>query len=424
MLRAKTALLLLPCLCAPAQDAARKSRLAAFEAVWSKINDHHYDPTFGGLDWAAVRRRYEPRAARAPSDDELHALLNQMIDELKLSHFRIIAAGGVVEETPQEPGGIGIEVKLVEGEATVTRVKAGSPAAASGLTPGSALHRIGSRSVKDILARVEKSGEPARRKRLLAARVLQAAVDGAPGSKITIAFADGKGATREVSLERVRKDGEFSPALGHMPPQYMEFESRRLEGGIGYIRLTLFAVNIMERLRAAVRSMSDAPGMIFDLRGNPGGNAMMTGGIAGLLMDRQTSLGVMQMRKGHINMAVFPQPGPYSGPLVVVTDSGSASASEIFAAGLQALGRAKVAGERSAGAALPSMLEGLPTGAAFQYAVADFKLPNGALVEGIGVVPDAEVPMTRRALLAGRDPQLDAAVKEVWKSREKKGEGK
>ena len=62
------------------------------------------------------------------------------------------------------------------------------------------------------------------------------------------------------------------------------------------------------------------------------------------------------------------------------------------------------------GAALPSVFGKLPTGALFQYAIADFKTPKGVLIEGLGVKPDIEVKLTRRALLEGRDPQLDAAV--------------
>jgi carboxyl-terminal processing protease len=82
---------------------------------------------------------------------------------------------------------------------------------------------------------------------------------------------------------------------------------------------------------------------------------------------------------------------------------------------MQELGRAVVVGERTAGAALPSIFQKLPTGALFQYAVADFRTPKGTLIEGRGVAPDIEVRLTRRALLKGRDPQLDAAIEQINK---------
>jgi len=96
--------------------------------------------------------------------------------------------------------------------------------------------------------------------------------------------------------------------------------------------------------------------------------------------------------------------------VVILIDGGSASTSEIFAGGLQDVGRAIVVGERSMGAALPSIISKLPSGALFQYAMADFKTASGTLIEGRGVKPDVEVKLTRAALLKGRDPQLDAAI--------------
>jgi carboxyl-terminal processing protease len=82
---------------------------------------------------------------------------------------------------------------------------------------------------------------------------------------------------------------------------------------------------------------------------------------------------------------------------------------------MQEIGRAAVVGERTAGAALPSIFQKLPTGALFQYAVADFRTPKGTLIEGRGVAPDVEIKLTRRALLDGRDSQLDVAIEQINK---------
>jgi len=118
----------------------------------------------------------------------------------------------------------------------------------------------------------------------------------------------------------------------------------------------------------------------------------------------------MQMRAGYQNFAVTPQSLVYSGPLAIILDGGSASTSEVFASGMQELGRAVIVGERSTGAALPSVIQKLPTGALFQYAIGDFKTPKGTLIEGRGVLPDVPVKLARAALLAGRDMSLEAAV--------------
>jgi carboxyl-terminal processing protease len=101
---------------------------------------------------------------------------------------------------------------------------------------------------------------------------------------------------------------------------------------------------------------------------------------------------------------------PFTGPLAILTDEGSASASEILAAGLQEAKRAVVVGDATLGAVLPSVIESLPGGAVMQYVVADFKTPKGVALEGRGVQPDRRVVETRAALRGGRDPVLDAAL--------------
>ena len=70
----------------------------------------------------------------------------------------------------------------------------------------------------------------------------------------------------------------MSPPMGNFPPQYMEFETKRLAGGIGYIRFNIFVIPMMEKIKTAIRQMSDAPGIIIDLRGNPGGVGGMAPG--------------------------------------------------------------------------------------------------------------------------------------------------
>jgi carboxyl-terminal processing protease len=91
-------------------------------------------------------------------------------------------------------------------------------------------------------------------------------------------------------------------------------------------------------------------------------------------------------------------------------DGTSASTSEIMAEGLKDLGRARIFGTHTAAAALPSVFEKLPDGDGFQYAIANYISEGGRPLEGLGVTPDVETPITREALLAGKDPALDAAV--------------
>jgi carboxyl-terminal processing protease len=75
------------------------------------------------------------------------------------------------------------------------------------------------------------------------------------------------------------------------------------------------------------------------------------------------------------------------------------------------LKRARVFGSQTAGQALPSIPERLPNGDILYHAIADFTSPAGKQIEGDGVRPDVVTPITRKLLLEGKDPALDAAVK-------------
>jgi carboxyl-terminal processing protease len=111
---------------------------------------------------------------------------------------------------------------------------------------------------------------------------------------------------------------------------------------------------------------------------------------------------------------------PYAGPLAIIVDGLTGSASECFTGGLQSLGRARVFGETSMGQALPALFDTLPNGDVFIHAWGDFVTGTGVRIEGRGVVPDEKVALTRAALLAGRDAPLEAALAWIDRARSAK----
>src|SRR5687767_946634 len=93
---------------------ARETRLAAFNQVWKTVNEKHYDPTFGGVDWKRVREVYEPKALAAVSEKEFHDVLRQMLGELKLSHFGIHPPAAEMAAAQTGRGVIGIDVLMLD----------------------------------------------------------------------------------------------------------------------------------------------------------------------------------------------------------------------------------------------------------------------------------------------------------------------
>jgi carboxyl-terminal processing protease len=200
-----------------------------------------------------------------------------------------------------------------------------------------------------------------------------------------------------------------------LPPAYLEFESRRLENGIGYIRFNTFHEDLIPDMVAAIAELKDAPGIIVDLRGNPGGDPNAAEQLAAQFLDGQFSFGRFRFREGSSPRKVDGK-NIYNGPLVVLIDALSFSGSEYFAYGMQTLGRAVIVGERSPGGLTAMNIAKLPNDAILGYPVAQIVTSDGRVLEGYGVIPDIPVTLDRGQLLKGVDAQLQAAIQFIYES--------
>jgi carboxyl-terminal processing protease len=188
---------------------------------------------------------------------------------------------------------------------------------------------------------------------------------------------------------------------------------------VGVIGFNIWLPALVPELDAGMDRVRNCSGIVIDLRGNPGGVGAMVMGFGGYFVDSVISLGTMRSRQVSLRFVMNPRHSrndgstvvPYAGPVAILVDPMSASTSEIFAAGMQRIGRARVFGEQSAGAALPAMMDRLPSGDVFVHAIADFTDPDGKRIEGAGVVPDEMTPLTEKDLSSGRDTALEAAVR-------------
>jgi carboxyl-terminal processing protease len=389
--------------------------MESFVQVWTAIRDTHWQERPGGLDWQAIRTEFEPRIAAAQNRTEVRSVLSEMLARLGQSHFGIIPAT-VYSDLGSGRGGeqtTGIDVRLLGNDVVVTEVAAGSPAEAAGVKPGWVLVRVGGRDMGDLIERFKAAAASRGLKLgLVLASSLQEWLSGPEGATIPATFLDGNDAAVELQLPTAPPRG--TPIqFGNLPTIRVWYEDRRY-GDTTYIRFNVFldVPRIMARFEQSVRGCDPCDGIIVDLRGNAGGIAAMAMGMSGFFTSEHNfQLGTMYMRGAELKMVVNPRPNPFEGPLAILVDGASASTAEFFAGGLQDLGRARIFGTPSAGAALPSVIERLPNGDGFQHAIADYVSASGRELEGDGVTPDEVVTLDRQALLRGADPVLDAALR-------------
>lgn len=401
--------------------------LDSFDMVWTTVRDKHWDPTLGGLDWEAVGQELRPKVAAAATMNEARQVMQEMVERLGQSHFGIFpgsvyedaaAASGTEEGVGHGSGGsVGLDVRVRDGATLVVKVLPGSPADQAGIKPGWEVVTVRGDSLAPRVARLVESLPDNTSRGLMLSMAMNARLDGDTGGKLPLVLSDSTGFLVDLELDLEPARGT-STTFGNLPAVRVWHEMRRLPGDIGYFAFNYFLgiMDVMPAFNSAMDGFTGlggdpARGVIIDLRGNPGGLGAMAMGMSGWFVDgKGQQLGVMTMRGGELKFVVNPRARRYEGPVAILIDEVSASTAEIMAGGLKDLGRAKLFGATSAGAALPSMIEKLPNGDGFQYAVANYVSRGGQPLEGFGVAPDFPVPVSRKSLLADGDPVLDAAV--------------
>ena len=404
----------------------RRLELESFDDVWLTVRDKHFDPTLGGLDWNAVRAELRPRVERARSREEVRDVLSDLVGRFKQSHFQILPAElyepAAAGASGAPDGTTGVDARVIGGAALVTAVTPGSPADRAGVTPGWEIVKIDTLDVRRRAREMTRKYAARFDCDSLLSGSVRAALAGPVGRSAAMTFRDGHGATRAMTIGRVPHEGWLSRPFGHIPSVPVWIRSRRLDGRTGYVAFSAFIDpgRLMPRFNEAIASFADADGIVIDLRGNTGGIGDMIAGMAGwFIAARGMSMGTILTRSGSLKLAVLPRPAPFAGPVAVLIDELSMSASEVFAQGFKDAGRARVFGRRSAGAVLASTVERLPNGDRFQYPTARFEFSSGVIVEGVGVVPDVEIHPTGETLLSGRDVVLDAAVQWIRRAQPK-----
>ena len=294
--------------------------------------------------------------------------------------------------------GVGIEVAAEDSAVKILRPIDGSPAALAGLQPGDEIVRIdGSDIGADLAGAIARMRGPS-------------------------------GSTVRLTIRRAGVEGLMEFELRRSKVEVHSVVGQSLESGYGYLRITGFSETTAEDVnRAVARLRRDNPaglkGLVLDLRNNPGG--VLEAGVA--VADAFLDQGVIVTADGRTPDARFEMdatPGDVlnGAPLVVLVNSGSASASEIVAAALRDHGRAQLIGHKTYGKGSVQTVMPLSHGGAVKLTTSRYFTPSGASIHGKGIVPDivdpqpegspAELDNPGHALapLASRDREVQLAL--------------
>jgi carboxyl-terminal processing protease len=184
------------------------------------------------------------------------------------------------------------------------------------------------------------------------------------------------------------------------------------DGKVEYVKLSEFSSVAPDRLAEALnQALAKKPaGLILDMRGNPGG-----------LLDAAVRIGSYFVPQGSIlierskdgSEKVYARQGRYllgDTPLVVLVDGGSASAAEIVAGAIQDAGTGALIGDKTYGKGSVQLPNTLSDGSQLRVTIAHWFTPKNRGIDGSGLEPDINVPLTKEDAAAKKDPQLDRAI--------------
>ncbi len=368
-----------------------------FAEAWRIARDFFYDPNMHGLDWAAVRRKYEAWLPAVADRSDLNIVLGDMIAELNTGHA-YVGGGDMDMGAPSVPMGyLGADLEAVPGANAyrIVRLLAGdgfdlssrSPLLAPGVDvkPG------------DYILAV--AGQPVRQD-----QDIQALLIGTAGHTISLTVnskptMDGARVVRVVPMASEAKARYYEWVA-----MKREYVRRQAGDAIGYIHIPDMGTGGLQEFTKHYYSNLNRDALIYDVRNNGGGY------VSGMLLLQMASKPVSysQPRYGHYWSR---QDWGFRGYAAALCNENSGSDAEWFSDMFQRLKLGPVIGVHSWGGLV---------GSGGGYPLIDggrIYIPNyGAwydgkwVVEGTGATPDITVENDPADVLAGKDPQLDRAI--------------
>ena len=263
-----------------------------------------------------------------------------------------------------EYGGLGIYIGSRDGKILVISPIEGTPAHEVGLEPMDEIVKVNDEvvlgwNINDVVKMLR----------------------GEPGTNVTV---------------WVRREGHDELLRFDITRELIKIESvsqKRLTNDIAYIRIKHFTQKTAEEMLSALKVAGEtkARGLVLDLRNNPGGLLDASVAVADYFLDGGEIVSI-RGRVDKANEIFTAKPGTaFDGPMAVLINEGSASASEIVAGALKDRERAVLVGEKSFGKGSVQTLFRLPDGSGLFVTIAKYYTPSGVMIDGVGVEPDIVV---------------------------------
>lgn len=380
-----------------------------FAEAWRLQRDFYWADNMAGIDWTAIRSKYEPLVVRVSSRGELNDLLSQMFGELGTSHAYIF--GGDSAYQPPAPATVGvlgadIIVDKETGLHRFARVFKPEPWQTASKAPLG----MSNVNVKDGDYLLAINNKPLERNDSVDERLTNWA-----GKQVllTVCSKPDKSDARDVQVEALEED--FPLRYSDWCRRNREYVDEKTSGKIGYFHLPDMGGAGLEAFVHGFYPQITKDALIIDERNNHGGF------VSQMIIEKLARKPWAYSRPRRGLMGTYPEV-VHVGHKVCLINQHAGSDGDIFPDSFRTFGIGPLIGTRTWGGVVGIRMDKpfIDAGVSSQPEFAWWDAKRGWSLENRGVDPDIEIDNTPQDCIAGRDAQLDRAIEELQKMMKEK----
>jgi tricorn protease len=366
-----------------------------FHDAWLMHRDSFFDKNMRGLDWAAVKQKYQPLLSRLTQRNELNDIFKQMMGELNALHSQVRGGDLPLDVNAAKPAWLGASYRQTDQGVKIEHIYIGDAELVKTLPP-LARPGIDAQSGDIIEAingqKIDKIAE------------LVLALQNQGGKQVRLSLKRQDNSHQTIVVPSSNRADYFHRYLDWVTANQRKVQ--QADKALGYLHLRAMGANDVATFAREFYAQYKKQGLIIDVRRNNGGN--VDSWLIEKLLKRAWSFWQVRDGQPFSNMQQA-----FRGHLVVLADEFTYSDGETFVAGIKALELGTVIGKQTAGAGvwLTARNRQSDNGIARVAELPVYAMDGRWITEARGISPDIEVHNLPHATFNGKDAQLDAAMK-------------